>query len=159
MTVRLIISHALFLSCYITDLIVCRGRKRWTTVVDATSRSRYWRSTRLFDGFHGSVHSIIIHGLYHFSGRKHDSSHHLGCRTQLLRKYVRLTSHVPRLVIKSAKTYSQRNHFIKLKLFVKLYSVFLLLLLSQGTFFKIQFYLSSSSVSQFSSIKCFCLLV
>ena len=78
---------------------VCRGRKRWTTVIDTTSWSRYWRSTRLFDGFYGSVHPIIIYGLHHFSGRKHDSSHHLGCSTELLWKHVRFASHVLRLVI------------------------------------------------------------
>ena len=78
---------------------VCRGCQWNSSVFDDRPRSWYRCRSCVLDGLLGSVHPIVFNGFNHFSRRQHHSSHRVRCSFKFLRKHVRLSSHVPWLVI------------------------------------------------------------
>lgn len=84
-------------------LTVCRGRKWHSSVVDNCPRSRNGRGFSVEHGLLGPVHLVVIHGLHHLGHWKHDGRRRLGSRPEFLRKLVRLSSHVPWLVVEFSR--------------------------------------------------------
>ena len=78
---------------------VCRGCQWNSSVFDDRPRSWYRCRSCVLDGLLGSVYPIVFNGFNHFSRRQHHSSHCVRCSFKFLRKHVRLSSHVPGLVI------------------------------------------------------------